>query len=792
MMLETMLRRALPRVAVLLLASWLAGCATDALQRDGSRLIDEGRYEEGLAKLDQAVREQPRDAAVNMAQTTQRARVIAALLATAERSRLMRDHNAAVRGFERVLAIDPANERAREALRQLDKLRNTGETVRQAQTALRRGDPDGADRLVRQVLAIDPRNEGALALKREIEDIRANNVTPYPQLRSKMSAPVTLEFRDGNLKQIFEVLSRNAGINFLFDKDVKSDLKATLFVRQVPVEQAVELLLLQNQLQLKIISDNTVMIYPDTPQKQRDYLDLTIRTFHLANIDAKTAMNMIKTLLKSKDVFIDERLNTLTMRDTPDAIRLADKLLTTQGLPEPEVVLEVEVMEVSRQRILDLGLQWPSTFGILRPDLGGVPGVLSDYRGINGDRITIGPSPELRINANDSDVNTLANPVIRVSNKEKARIHIGQRVPVVSATSTPSTQGPVITESIQYLEVGLKLEVEPTVHLNDEVLIKIGLEVSKATAQTPTKNGTIPVQVDTRNATTSLRLKDGETQILAGLMRNDHDVSGNRIPGLGDLPGLGRLFGSNKDTIGKSELVLSITPRIVRNMPYMNPYDIEYPSGTEAVLKARSDTMLRMTTTAPVVPNAATRDAIAPAAAAAPQVQAAAAAPAPAAVLALAPPAAAGSDVPAVAASPAAATLSWTAPAALKPGEETDVILRASVTQPLTATTLQFAYDPAALRVVAVTEGDVMNADGSITSFAPRIDDKAGRMFVALSRSAPQGARGDGALMRLRVVALPGSSAAAELKVTSVTAFGEGNRPVSVPLPAALALGAKP
>nr|NMF98779.1 secretion type II protein [Aromatoleum toluolicum] len=784
---DKLLRRAAPRVALLLLASWLAGCATDALQREGTQLIDEGRYEEGLAKLDQAVREQPRDAATNMAQTTQRARVIAALLATAERARLMRDHNAATRGFERVLALDPANERAREALRQLDQLRNAGETVRQAQAALRRGDPDGADRLVRPVLALDPRNDAALALKREIEDMRASNVTPYPQLRSKMSAPVTLEFRDGNLKQIFEVLSRNAGINFLFDKDVKPDLKATLFVRQVPVEQAVELLLLQNQLQQKIISDNTVMIYPDTPQKQRDYLDLTIRTFHLANTDAKTAMNMVKTLLKTKDVFIDERLNTLTMRDTPDAIRLAEKLLTTQGLPEPEVVLEVEVMEVSRQRILDLGLQWPSTFGILRPDLGGPPGTLSQYRGIDRDRITIGPSPELRINANDSDVNTLANPVIRVSNKEKARIHIGQRVPVVSATSTPSTQGPVITESIQYLEVGLKLEVEPTVHLNDEVLIKIGLEVSKATAQTPTKNGTIPVQVDTRNAATSLRLKDGETQVLAGLMRNDHDVSGNRIPGLGDIPGLGRLFGSNKDSIGKSELVLSITPRIVRNMPYMNPYDIEYPSGTEAVLKARTDTMLRMTTTAPVVgaapapASAMTRDAIAPAAA-----------PAPAAVAALAPPASAGSDVPAAAASPAAATLSWTAPAGLKPGEETDVILRANVTQPLSTATVQFAYDPAALCVVAVTEGDVMNADGAITSFAPRIDDKSGRMFVALSRSAPQGARGDGALMRLRVVALPGSTAPAELKVTSVSAFGEGNRPVSIPLPAALALGARP
>ncbi|NMG44739.1 secretion type II protein [Aromatoleum toluvorans] len=769
---DTVFGRVVPHVAILVLASALAGCASDALQRDGMRLIDEGHYEEGLAKLDQAVSEQPRNPAVHVAQTTQRQRVIASLLANADRARRMRDYNAAARGYERVLGIEPANERATEALRQLDQLRNAGEIVRQAQAALRRGDVDGADRQVRQVLALDSRHEGALALRREIEDIRSRTVQSYPQLRTKMAAPVTLEFRDGNLRQIFEVLSRTAGINFLFDKDVKPDLRATLFVRQVPVEQAVELLLLQNQLQQKIISDNTVMIYPDTPQKQRDYQDLTLRTFHLANTDAKTAMNMLKTLLKSKDVFIDERLNTLTMRDSPDAVRLAEKLLTAQGLPEPEVVLEVQVMEVSRQRILDLGLQWPSTFGLLRPDLGGPPGVLTDYNNINGSRITVGPSPELRINANDSDVNTLANPVIRVSNKEKARVHIGQRVPVVSATSTPSTQGPVITESIQYLEVGLKLEVEPTVHLDDEVLIKIGLEVSKATALSPTKNGTIPVQVDTRNAATSLRLKDGETQVLAGLVRDDHDVTGNRIPGLGDIPGLGRLFGSNRDTIGKSELVLSITPRIVRNLPYMNPQDIEYPSGTEAALRSRTDML---------------RGATPPAAGATPQ----GAVPTPA-VAALAPPAAVASDAPGALASPAAAILSWTAPASLKPGEETDVILRADVSQPLGAATLQFAYDPAALRVVAVTEGDVMNADGAVTSFAPRIDEKTGRMFVALSRTAARGARGDGALVRLRVAALPGSTAPAELRVTGVSAFGEGNRPVPVPLPAALTLGTKP
>jgi general secretion pathway protein D len=551
-------------------------------------------------------------------------------------------------------------------------------------------------------------------------------------------------------------------------------------MRQVPVEQAIELLLMQNQLQQKIINENTVMIYPDTPLKQREYLDLTIRTFHLANIDAKTALNMLKTLLKTKDVFIDERLNTLTLRDTPDAVRIAEKLLFSQGLPEPEVVLEVEVLEISRQRILDLGLQWPSTFGVLRPDLGGPPAILDQLRGIDSTRITFGPSPELRINAQDNDVNTLANPVIRVSNKEKARIHIGQRVPVVSATSTPSTQGPVITESIQYLEVGLKLEVEPVVHLNDEVMIKIGLEVSKATPLPATRNGTIPVQVDTRNAATSLRLKDGETQVLAGLMRNDHDVSGNRIPGLGDIPGLGRLFGSNKDSIGKSELVLSITPRIVRNMPYMNPTDMEFPSGTEATLRLRPDRALRMSSSLALKVPAAAESGSAASGDGAAETVAAAAQASPAVT-------------PDQDSSPAAAVaLSWAAAPALKAGEEADVVLHASAAQPLNSMTLQLAYDPALLKVVGATEGDLMNRDGAVSSFAPRIDDASGRMFVALARSAAGGVSGEGTLLRLRVLALKAQAEPAVLRVTRVSATGDGRRLLDAPPPPPLELTAAP
>ncbi|PCR94991.1 secretion type II protein [Pseudomonas fluorescens] len=563
------------------LCAGLAACSTaQVANKEASDLIDQGQYEAGLARIQEGLRENPRDTELHLLLNSGRAKAITALLTSGDTDRARRDFANARLAYSRVLTIEPNNRRAQDALRQLDYLRSMDEKLELARGDLRRGDIYGADRQVKQILELDPKNDGALELQGNIRLVQSRNVIQYPQLRTRLDRPVTLEFRDANLKTIFEVLSQVAGLNFIFDKDLRPDMKATIFVRDVRIEDAVALLLQQNQLHQKVVNENTLLIYPDSPQKLKDYQELVMRTFYLTSIDANTALNMIKTMLKTRDVFVDERLNTLTMRDTEDAIRMAEKLLQSQDQSNPEVVLEVEVMEVATQRILDLGLQWPSTFGVLNSD-GSPVTLLGQLKGINSDRISIGPSPQAKINAQDNDINTLASPVIRVSNREQARIHIGQRVPIISATSVPSTQGPVITESVTYLDVGLKLEVTPTVHLNNEVAIKIALEVSNATPLEPTRQGTIPVQVDTRNAQTSLRLHDGETQILAGLVRNDHGATGNKIPGLGDIPGLGRLFGSNKDTIGKSELVLSITPRIVRNLPYQSPSDMEFPTGTE-------------------------------------------------------------------------------------------------------------------------------------------------------------------------------------------------------------------
>lgn len=563
------------------LCAGLTACSSaQVANKEAADLIEQGQYEAGLARVEEGLRENPRDTELHLLLNSGRAKAITALLTSGDTDRSRRDFASARTAYSRVLTIEPNNRRAQDALRQLEYLRSMDEKLELARGDLRRGDIYGADRQVKQILELDPKNDGALELQGNIRLVQSRNVIAYPQLRTKLDRPVTLEFRDANLKTIFEVLSQVAGLNFIFDKDLRPDMKATIFVRDVRIEDAVALLLQQNQLHQKVVNENTLLIYPDSPQKVKDYQELVMRTFYLTSIDANTALNMVKTMLKTRDVFVDERLNTLTMRDTEDAVRMAEKLLQSQDQSNPEVVLEVEVMEVATQRILDLGLQWPNTFGVVNSD-GSAVTLLDQLKGINSSRISISPSPQAKINAQDNDINTLASPVIRVSNREQARIHIGQRVPIISATSVPSTQGPVITESVTYLDVGLKLEVQPTVHLNNEVAIKIALEVSNATPLEPTRQGTIPVQVDTRNAQTTLRLHDGETQILAGLMRNDHGATGNKIPGLGDIPGLGRLFGSNKDTVGKSELVLSITPRIVRNLPYQSPSDMEFSTGTE-------------------------------------------------------------------------------------------------------------------------------------------------------------------------------------------------------------------
>ncbi|HYQ94605.1 MAG TPA: secretin N-terminal domain-containing protein, partial [Burkholderiales bacterium] len=358
------------------------------------------------------------------------------------------------------------------------------------------------------------------------------------------------------------------------------------------VEDVIKLILATNQLEQKVLNETTALIYPNTPQKLREYQDLVVKSFYIANADVRQTANLIRTILKTRDIFIDEKLNLLVMKDTPNAIRLAEKLIAAQDIAEAEVMLEVEVLEIGYNRLLDLGIRYPGSLGVsvvggaAAAGAAGTSGVLTlpeaRSRSQNLVSLAISPDPLLRFSLTQTDgrSNLLANPRIRVKNKEKAKIHIGDRVPVI--TTTAAVAGGFVSQSVTYLDVGLQLEVEPLIYLEDDVGIKLGLEVSSITKEIPTKDGGITYQIGTRKTSTVLRLKDGETQILAGLISDEDRRSATRVPGIGDFPVLGRLFSSTNDTINKTEIVLLITPRLARTLVRPDARTTEFAAGTEA------------------------------------------------------------------------------------------------------------------------------------------------------------------------------------------------------------------
>ncbi len=381
--------------------------------------------------------------------------------------------------------------------------------------------------------------------------------------QSIMNKPVTLQFRDANLRMVFEALSRTTGLNVILDRDVRADLKTTIFVKDAAVEDTVDLILLQNQLEKRALNANTLFIYPATAAKQKEYQDLQVRTFQVTNIDVKYLQTLLKNVLKVKDISVDERSGTLVMRDTADAIAVASKVIAAHDVPEPEVMLEVEVLEISHDRLQNLGIQFPNSLTVSTPESATTVGAFKALT--RNDLLVSSLSLGVNLKLEDSDSNILASPRIRARNKEKARILIGDRVPIITNSVTPmSTGAGVVTGSVTYQDVGLKLEFEPQIYSDQEVGIRIALEVSNIAKEIPGPSGSLAYQIGTRNASTVVRLRDGETQILAGLIAAEDRNASARIPGLGHLPMVGKLFGNNSGNNKKTEIVLSITPRIVR------------------------------------------------------------------------------------------------------------------------------------------------------------------------------------------------------------------------------------
>ena len=569
--------------------SLLAGCAGNQAYNDGQAMLGAGHTQQGLALLEQAAQAEPTNAKYRIAVTNGKMRALNKLNGAAEALRQQGNLPEAQALYRQALALDASDDVAQRGLASVAQDERHRKLVQEAQASYQRGGDANvaqAQEALRQVLQERPAQREALALKSRIGDEQAKARPAGGKLAAAYRKPVTLEFRDAPLRSVFDFLGKVSGLNFVFDKEVDPALRATISVRDTSIEEAIAMLLGANQLEQNVTSDKSITIYPNTPQKVKDYQQLVVRTFFLANADVKTVAFSIKTLLKAKDVVTDERLGIIMLRDTPEMVRMAERIINVQDLADPEVMLEVEVLEVKRTRLMELGIRWPDQASLTLAGSGtGLGGLkVADLRRINGENINLGiGGVTLNANKTDSDSNILANPRIRVRNKEKAKILIGDRVPVITVT----TNNGVSSDSVNYIDVGLKLDVEPNVYLDDEVAIKINLEVSNVVKEVISKTGTQAYQIGTRSASTVLRLKDGETQVLAGLISDEDRGTANKVPGVGELPVLNRLFGSQKDDAMRSEIVLSITPRLLRSIRRPDLMTAEFNSGTEAAVGGR-------------------------------------------------------------------------------------------------------------------------------------------------------------------------------------------------------------
>ncbi|AJY09621.1 bacterial type II and III secretion system family protein [Burkholderia dolosa AU0158] len=574
-----------------------------------------GTPAERLGRLEQRHQAAPDNIEVAASVALARQEYVRAELRSAELDALQDNHAAAIDHLHNVLEQDADNLRARQELERVTRRQQTAVELARAER-IRDDEPQAALEIARRVLAEQPNHAEAKRLRDSLMRASQRRQSVRPQLSDALRKPVSLNFKQQPMSNIFDVISRVSGVNFVFDRDVDTSQPATLFAERTTAQDAINLLLRTNQLEKKVLDKHTLLVYPSQPDKRRNYTEFAVRTFFLSHADAKSVMAALRQIIKPKDVYVDERVNAIVLRDTPDTVQVAERVVMGLDIPQSEVTLDVQVLEVNMNDSLDLGVQYPGKlqFSALAGADGGAL-TLGDLLRLNRDRIGVSSesgalSMAIDLLQKQGKTRTLANPKIRVRNMEKASIKIGERVPIVTTTNANG----VVTESVSYQDVGLMLKVEPRISLDDEVSVKVNMEVSSILSKETTKTGLVAYSLGTRNAETLMTARNGQTQILAGLVKRNETDNASGLPGVSGLPIVGRLFGSHGRSHDRSEIVLLITPHIERNLDLPMSAVTTFLSGTETRVTTDALTLEATPDMRPATPSGIDLDApIAPA-----------------------------------------------------------------------------------------------------------------------------------------------------------------------------------
>jgi general secretion pathway protein D len=586
--------RLIPFLRYLLLFAIVVGCVSR-----GDKLMQAGQWEEAVIAYQEQLKDDLLNQGLEAKLAVARGRA-AAIHADRGRALLKeRDLAGASEELKRAVFLEPTNAEYHALLAEALRYKDGKDSLAAGQKLLKAGRLDEAAEAFEQALARDPSLRAAQdGLMQIAERQRAGRNTIFTKAGRQ---PITLEFRNARTKEVLEVLARAGGINFMFDKDVRDD-PVTIFLKDSSFEEALNLILATQGLFTRRVGADTLLIIPKTKQKMDQYQDLLIRTFYLSNGKAKDLVNLLRTMLESKRIYVNEELNAIVIRDTPDKVRLADRIITANDRKQGEVMFEIEVLEVDKTKTDLFGVNFAKQAGAAvippgqtSPVFPGTNTVLFNWQQLRSLNPTsylfsLPTSIILDFLRSIANTKTLANPKIRVVNNKQAKINIGDKVPILLSTTNtiPGTvPGTVPTQStitsIEYKDVGVKLTVEPTIHLNSQVTLKLQLEVTRLGDQIVLQTNPLIQQFKfgTRTAETILTLKDDESVVIGGLLQEEDRDSVSKVPGLGDVPVMGWLFKHKQRDTVLTDVILTITPRIVRGLEMPGMDEQAFWSGTE-------------------------------------------------------------------------------------------------------------------------------------------------------------------------------------------------------------------
>ena len=520
-------------IPLLLLAAGVAGCATSRHFTAGETAERLGRYDDAVVHYARAVAEDPSDSAAALSLTRAKLRAAEGHAREAERLAAQQDYPGAEDALRAAIILAPS------------------ETSYQERLAIIQEAVEGQAEETRVLTLAELKKE---ALTRPLgldmaEDARA---------------PASFVFRDASLRYVLLTIGEIAGVNVAFDEDFV-DQTVSIEAEDSSFEDVIRSLTETTGHFFRVESPHLITVVPDTQNKRLQYERQVAQTFYLSSADLVETADTLRIVLGIRQIAQHAGTNSITMVDTWEQVRSAQRIIEALDRSPGEVVVDVELMEVNRTHLEQYGIPLLSAGaeGISAALTPRLDTVLQNPYERGNLQITGLPGAILNLVRSDSDTHVLANPQLRASDGKTATADFGERVPVPVTTFAPFAAGGLAqqpTTTFEYENVGVSIEVLPRIHHDDSVTLEIKVRLDNVSG---TGYSGLPT-FGNRNVETTLRLRNGETSMIAGLIRQEERSSLSGLPGVADIPVIGRLFGQNSDNLTESDIILTITPRIAR------------------------------------------------------------------------------------------------------------------------------------------------------------------------------------------------------------------------------------